>query len=81
MFTATSSEEVSLPLQKESHGLFTYYLLRKFKETSGQFTMQDLKDYLKNEIPKSSLLENRIKQTPQVLVSPKLDDQWLLWKF
>jgi hypothetical protein len=81
VFTATSSEEVSLPLQKESHGLFTYYLLRKFKETSGQFTMQDLKDYLKNEIPKSSLLENRIKQTPQVLVSPKLDDQWLLWKF
>ena len=81
VFTATSSEEVSLPLQKESHGLFTYYLLRKFKETAGQFTMQELKDYLGNEIPKSSLIENGIKQTPQVLVSPKLDYQWLLWKF
>jgi len=81
VFTATSSEEVSLPLEKESHGLFTYYLLRKFKESSGQFTMQELQDYLGNEVPKSSLIENGIKQTPNVLVSPKLDQQWLKWKF
>jgi hypothetical protein len=81
VFTATSSEEMSLPLKAESHGLFTYFILRKLMDTSGRVTMMELRDYLKNEVPKSSLVENGIKQSPQVLVSPKLDQQWLTWKF
>jgi hypothetical protein len=81
VFTATSSEEVSLPLQRESHGLFTYHLLRSFKQTAGNFSLDELKNYLEIEVPKSSLIENGIKQTPQVLVSPKLEQEWLLWKF
>jgi len=32
-------------------------------------------------VPKSSLTENGMKQTPQVLTSPKLDLNWLNWKF
>jgi hypothetical protein len=81
VYTAASGEEVSLPLKKESHGLFTYYVLQKLKDTAGVVTMQELKAYLENEIPKSSLIENGMKQTPQVLVSPKLEDNWAQWKF
>lgn len=81
VYTATSGEEVSLPLKKEAHGLFTYHLLRKFQQTKGDFTMQELQDYLGNEVPKSSLTENGMKQTPQILVSPKLDQNWMNWKF
>jgi uncharacterized caspase-like protein len=81
VFTAASGEEVSLPLQKESHGLFTYFLLRKFKETEGNVTMIELRDYLENEMPKMSLLENSQKQTPQVLVAPTLGTQWQIWNW
>jgi len=69
-----------LPLKKESHGLFTYYVLKKLKETKGELTLEQLKVFLESEIPKSSLIENGIRQTPQVLVAPDLDEKWLSWK-
>ena len=80
-FTATSGEEMSLPLNKEYHGLFTYYVLRKLKDTQGDLSLEQLKDYLEREIPKASLIENGMRQTPQVLTAPDLNDKWLSWKF
>ena len=79
-FTATSGEEVSLPLSNESHGLFTYYLLRKLKDTKGNVTLDELRSYLEAELPRASLIENSMRQTPQVLVAPDLGDKWLTWK-
>ena len=81
VFTAASGTEVSLPLLKESHGLFTYCLLHKLKETEGNVTMNELRGYLENEMPKMSLLENSLMQTPQVLVAPDLGTQWQTWKW
>lgn len=80
-FTATSDEEVSLPLIRESHGLFTYFLLRKLKETRGRLTLEVLKNYLDSELPKASLIENGIRQTPQLLCAPNLEDKWTKWEF
>ena len=80
-FTATSGEEVSLPLSSESHGLFTYYLLRKLKDTKGNVTLDEIRSYLEAELPKASLIENSMRQTPQVLVAPDLGDKWLKWEF
>ena len=80
-FTATSGKEVSLPLESQSHGLFTYHLLKKLQETQGSITLDELGQHLEQEIPKASLLENGILQRPQVLVSPELDEKWMLWKF
>jgi len=78
-FTATSGEEVSLPIRKEFHGLFTYYLLRKLKDTGGSVSLSELKRYLEAEVPRASLIENASKQTPQVLVAPDMGDGWLSW--
>jgi len=80
-FTATSGKEVSLPLESQSHGLFTYHLLKKIQETQGSLTLDELGQHLEQEIPKASLLENGTLQRPQVLVSPELDEKWMLWKF
>jgi uncharacterized caspase-like protein len=80
-FTATSGKEVSLPFESQSHGLFTYYLLKKLQETEGSITLDELGQHLENEIPKASLLENGVLQRPQVLVSPELDEKWMSWKF
>ena len=81
VFAATSDEEVSMPFTRESHGLFTYFLLRKLKESKGNITMKELSTYLSGEVPRTSLLENGIKQTPQLLVAPDLGDVWMNWKF
>lgn len=80
-FTATSGEEFSLPLKKEAHGLFTYHLLKKLKETQGRVMLGELKMFLEMEIPKSSLLANSMLQTPNFLVSPELDEKWQQWQF
>ena len=80
-FTASSGKEVSLPFESQSHGLFTYYLLKKLQETQGNVTLDELGQHLEQEIPKASLLENGLLQRPQVLVSPDLDEKWMLWKF
>ena len=80
-FTASSGKEVSLPLASQSHGLFTYYLLRKLQETQGNVTLDELGQHLEQEIPKAALLENGLLQRPQVLVSPELDEKWMSWKF
>lgn len=80
-FTASSGKEVSLPLESQSHGLFTYYLLHKLQETQGNVTLDELAQHLEQEVPKAALLENGQLQTPQVLVSPELDEKWMTWKF
>ena len=80
-FTATSGKEVSLPFESQSHGLFTYHLLKKLQETQGNLTLDELGQHLEQEIPKASLLENGVLQRPQVLVSPDLDEKWMSWKF
>ena len=80
-FTASSGKEVSLPFERESHGLFTYYLLKKLQETQGNVTLDELGQHLEQEIPKAALLENGILQRPQVLISPELDEKWMSWKF
>jgi hypothetical protein len=80
-FTASSGKEVSLPYEAQSHGLFTYYLLKKLQETQGNVTLDEVGQYLEQEIPRASLLENGLLQRPQVLVSPDLDEKWMSWKF
>ncbi|HTE28749.1 MAG TPA: caspase family protein [Chryseolinea sp.] len=80
-FTASSDKEVSLPFEAQSHGLFTYYLLKTLQETQGNLTLDELAQHLEQEIPEASLLENGLLQRPQVLVSPDLDEKWMTWKF
>ncbi|MEQ9062795.1 MAG: caspase family protein [Vicingaceae bacterium] len=80
VFTASSGEEVSSPLNSESHGLFTYYFLKKLKETKGNVSAGQLKQYLELEVARTSLIENERQQTPQILVSPTLGNSWSSWK-
>jgi hypothetical protein len=55
--------------------------LRKLQQTQGNVTLDELAQDLEQEIPKAALLENGQLQTPQVLVSPELDEKWMTWKF
>ena len=65
----TNSEELSKIINK----------FVKLKETNGKVTLDELRSYLDKEVPKLSLIENSLKQTPQVLVAPDIADKWPAW--
>ena len=76
VFSAATGEQSALPLEKEKHGLFTYYLLSKLKETKGRITLGELKDYLVKTVTEQALIINEKPQNPEVSVSPEIVDLW-----
>lgn len=80
VFTSSSEYESSMMYQNKSHGMFTYYLLKKMKESKGETNLGDLADYLHREVRRNSVLVNQKIQTPRVLVSPNIDIQWRIIK-
>jgi hypothetical protein len=80
VFTASSNEESSLPWKEKQHGMFTYFVLKKFQETEGNFTFSELQNYLKSKVNIESLKTNNKKQNPQILISPDVTSNWGQWK-
>ncbi|NVO10438.1 MAG: caspase family protein [Bacteroidales bacterium] len=81
VFTASSGEQSSLPYKAKNHGLFTYFLLKKFQETKGDVTYKELSDYLNKSIKLNSILINDKEQLPQTNTSMDIQTQWVNWKF
>ncbi len=80
VLTAASDDETAYPYREKRHGLFTYYLLKKWQETQGSATLGELADYLRSEVVKESVLSNSKSQTPTVSCSPTLTGTWKTWK-
>lgn len=65
IFTAAQSDESAYSYQDKQHGLFTYYLLKKFKDTQGETSLSELSQYINSEVTKASIrLNNGKEQTP-----------------
>ena len=80
VFAATTGEQSALPFSKEKHGMFTYYLLKKMQESSGNVTFGALADYITKNVSLQSLKVNEKDQDPTVIVSPEVSDSWGNWK-
>mgnify|MGYP006283127007 FL=1 len=81
VYTASSGIQSALPYREKYHGFFTYYLLKKFQETGGDLTYQELSDYLKEKVGLESVLLNDKEQNPQVNISSTIRDEWKSWRF
>ena len=81
VFSASSAEQSSLPYHDEGHGIFTYFLLKKFQETNGNFTLGELSEYLEQNVSIKSLRVNQKEQDPTVNTSSKVVNDWRNWKF
>lgn len=78
VFAATSNNQTAHPYTEESHGLFTYYLLKGMQQADASgIKLGDLFSYVKTEVAKKSLLIKSKSQTPTVIVSPKIADNWM----
>jgi len=76
VLTSSSGEQSSMPLKDKEHGLFTYYLLSKIKESKGELTYKELADYVVEKVGLESVLSNDKEQTPMLMISPDMQGSW-----
>ena len=80
ILSAAQGDETAYPYQEKGHGMFTYYLLKKLRDTKGDVTFGELADYVTSEVMKQSVVTNGKMQTPQTIPSDKAVD-WKKWNF
>lgn len=75
-FSAAQGDETAYAYQDKSHGMFTYFLLKKLQETKGDVNYGELADYVNDKVTKMSMVENSKMQTPATVASSSLADSW-----
>ncbi|MBQ0077198.1 MAG: caspase family protein [Bacteroidales bacterium] len=78
VFSAAQGNETAMPLISESHGLFTYYLLKKLQETGGDVSYQELSDYISQNVRQQSSILGKM-QSPTVIPSSIVGENWKSW--
>ena len=76
VFSATTGDEAAYPYEEQEHGLFTYFLLKKLKESGGNCTLGELGQYLKQMVLQKSMVVNHKSQTPTVRSSDIIGNTW-----
>jgi hypothetical protein len=76
VFSASSGEETAHQYSDKGHGMFTYYILKKLQDAKGDVTLEELSDYVIDNVQKTSIDVNMKLQTPTVRVSPNMKSKW-----
>ena len=76
VFSATSEDQSAFPINEQSHGLFTYMLLRKIQDTGGNVSLGELADYVRETVKAKSINDIGKPQSPTISVSSSLKDSW-----
>ena len=76
VLTASQGDETAYKYDEAKHGLFTFFLLKKLKDSKGSVTMGELSDYILDQVGRYSIVENRKKQTPCIMISDRLRNNW-----
>lgn len=76
VFSATQGDETAYAYDEQKHGLFTYYMLKKMKETNGSLTLGELSDFVRQQVMQQSVKYNGKLQTPTVTSPSSLSDKW-----
>lgn len=80
VISSSQGDETSYPYQDQKHGLFTYFLLKKIKESHGNVALGELVEYIKDNVAKKSIVVNGKSQTPNAIPSGTIQDNWHDWK-
>lgn len=76
VFSAASGTERAHPYKKKGHGVFTYFLLKKLRDTKGDVTLGELSEYVKSNVVKVSAVNFDQRQTPVVTASSSFATKW-----
>lgn len=80
VLSAAQGDETAYPFKKQQHGMFTYYLLKKLQETKGNVSLETLSNYVTDQVKKQSIVVNNKMQTPTIVSSPMIGNEWKTWK-
>lgn len=76
VFTASQGDETAHQMEENRHGLFTYFLLKGFKEQGATTSLGELADYVTKQVRRQSVVINDKRQTPTVIPSPAVETTW-----
>lgn len=76
VMTAAQGDETAWQYNDKSHGMFTYFLLKKMKESKGNTSLGELFEFVKKNVSLESLTTNSKGQTPAVTASGAYADTW-----
>ena len=79
VFSAAQGDQTAYPYKEKGHGLFTYYILKKLKETKGKISLGELAEYVATEVKKRSIIVNNKLQVPTASPSSSAKN-WKNWK-
>ncbi len=79
VLSAAQGDETAYAYKDKGHGMFTYFILKKLKDSNGDVTLGDLSQYVIDQVSKKSIVENGKSQTPAVLISDNATN-WQSWK-
>lgn len=69
VISATHGDDIAYQDDENSHGLFTFYLLKKLKESKGNVTIAELSEYITENVKRASVVRNSKIQQPTVSYS------------
>lgn len=76
VLSAAQGDETAYSYKEERHGLFTFFLLKKIKDSNGTASLGELTQYVKEQVARFSIVENGKSQTPTVIPSQSLMNNW-----
>ncbi len=76
VFSASKEDETAHSYPEKGHGLFTYYLIKKIKETKGNVTLGELADYIEEKVTQRSIVILNTMQTPTTSTSTMMQSTW-----
>lgn len=72
--SACQGTETANVYEVQKHGLFTYFILKKLQESEGKVSLDELFNYVKNNVIKTSLKIHDKQQTPSISCGDKVQD-------
>ncbi len=79
VFSAASGDETAHPYEEKQHGLFSYYLMKKLKETKGEVTYEELDKYLTTKVSQQSVVAGK-EQNPTIKAGSSVQATCGSWK-
>ena len=76
VLTAASGDETAHPYRDKGHGMFTYFLLKKLKETNGNATLGELYDYIKTGVSRAAVINDLKEQSPSAIPAASMANTW-----
>lgn len=80
VFSAAQGDETAHQMEEKHHGLFTYYLLKELQASNGDIDMGTLTRNVIKQVKRQSVVINNKMQTPTVITSQTLSNNWQTMK-